>query len=107
MNRTLLHRVDWGVTTLAVLVTIVAFVLARNALMPSVGFWDTAEFQTFGPVMGTGHPTGYPTYALVGWLAGVVLQPFGDPAYRMNLLSALSVASACGLLVVLVQRLTG
>jgi hypothetical protein len=107
MNRTLLHRVDWGVTTLAVLVTIVAFVLARNALMPSVGFWDTAEFQTFGPVMGTGHPTGYPTYALIGWFAGVVLQPFGDAALRMNLLSAISVAVACGLTVLLVRQLSG
>jgi hypothetical protein len=107
VNRARLRGVEWGVTSLAVLVTIVAFVLARNALMPGVGFWDTAEFQTFGPVMGTGHPTGYPTYALIGWFAGVVLQPFGDPAFRMNLLSAISVAIACGLTVVLVQRLSG
>jgi hypothetical protein len=107
MNRIRPAGVDWGVTILAVLVSIAAFVLARNALMPGVGFWDTAEFQTFGPVMGTGHPTGYPTYALIGWFAGVVLQPFGDPALRMNLLSAISVAVACGLTVVLVRRLAG
>jgi len=102
-----LRRVDWGTATLAFVATIVAFVLARNALMPGVGFWDTAEFQTFGPVMGTGHPTGYPTYALIGWFAGVVLQPFGDPAFRMNLLSAISVAAACGLTVVIVKWLSG
>jgi hypothetical protein len=99
--------VEWRMIVLTVLVSIIALVLARNALMPGVGFWDTAEFQTFGPVMGTGHPTGYPTYALIGWFAGVVLQPFGDPAVRMNLLSALSVALACGLTVILVQRLSG
>ena len=99
--------VQWGVSILAGLVAIAALVLARNTLMPGVGFWDTAEFQTFGPVMGTGHPTGYPTYALLGWFAGVVLQPFGDPAFRMNLLSAISVAIACGLTVVLAWRLAG
>jgi hypothetical protein len=88
-------------------VAVAALILGRNTLMPGVGFWDTAEFQTFGPVMGTGHPTGYPTYAILGWLAGVVLQPFGDPAFRMNLFSALSVAVACGLTVLLVRRLVG
>ena len=30
------------------------------------------------PVMGTAHPTGYPTYVLIGWLASIVLQPFGE-----------------------------
>ena len=110
MSRVNLGRargVEWSMTVLACLVGVIALVLARNALMPGVGFWDTGEFQTFGPVMGTGHPTGYPTYAIIGWFAGVVLQPFGDPAVRMNLLSAISVAIACGLTVVLVRRVSG
>ena len=34
--------------------------------MPGVGFWDTGEFQTVRPIMGTAHPTGYPTYVLLG-----------------------------------------
>ena len=37
-----------------------------------------AEFQAVGPSSGTAHPTGFPTYTLLGWLASVVLQPFGD-----------------------------
>ena len=41
--------------------------------------------------MGTAHPTGYPTYVLLGWLASVLLQPFGEAAFRMNLLSAILV----------------
>jgi hypothetical protein len=107
VNQSRRRGVGWATPVLATVVAVIAFVLARNALQPGVGFWDTAEFQTFGPVMGTGHPTGYPTYAIVGWLAGVLLQPFGDPAVRMNLLSALSVALACGLTVVLVHRVSG
>ena len=68
-------------------VAVVAFAAARLALLPGVAFWDTGEFQTVGPLMGTAHPTGFPTYVLLGWLASVVLQPFGEPAFRMNLLS--------------------
>lgn len=88
-------------------VAAVALTVIRPTLMPGVGFWDTAEFQTLGPVMGTGHSPGYPTYAILGWLASVVLSPFGEPAFRMNLFSALCVAAAAGVTVVLVQRLTG
>jgi hypothetical protein len=88
-------------------VAAVALTVIRPTLMPGVGFWDTAEFQTLGPVMGTGHSPGYPTYAILGWLASVVLSPFGEPAFRMNLFSALCVAGAAAVTVVLVQRLTG
>ncbi len=88
-------------------VAVVAFVAARLALLPGVAFWDTGEFQTVGPIMGTAHPTGFPTYVLLGWLASVVLQPFGDPAFRMNLLSAICLAVAAGVTVDLVRALTG
>ena len=40
--------------------------------------WDTAEFQTVGPVLGTAHPTGYPAYVILGWFASIVFQPFGE-----------------------------
>jgi hypothetical protein len=86
---------------------IVAFLLARGALLPGLGFWDTGEFQTVGPVLGTAHPTGFPAYVILGWLASIVLQPFGDAAFRMNLLSALLVGVAAGLTVVLARQLTG
>jgi hypothetical protein len=76
-------------------------------LMPGIGFWDTAEFQMVGPVMGTAHPTGYPTYVLVGWLASVLLQPLGEAALRMNVLSAILVAVGAAFSVDLVRRLSG
>jgi hypothetical protein len=76
-------------------------------LAPGVSNWDTAEFQTVGPVLGTAHPTGYPAYVILGWLASIVLQPFGDPAFRMNLLQALLAAAAVAGTVALVQVLTG
>lgn len=76
-------------------------------LAPGVLNWDTAEFQTVGPVLGTAHPTGYPSYIILGWLASIVLQPFGDPAYRMNLLQAILAAAAIAGATAIVQVLTG
>ncbi len=88
-------------------VGVVAFVLARSILLPGQGFWDTGEFQVVPPVLGTAHPTGYPTYVILGWLASLVLGPLGEPALRMNLLSAILLGVAAGLTVVLVRQLTG
>ena len=91
----------------ALLVALVAFAAAWIALLPGLAFWDTGELQAVAPLMGTAHPTGFPTYVLLGWLASVILQPFGEPALRMNLFSAICVAVAAGVTVDLVRKLTG
>lgn len=91
----------------SLLVGLVALGAASLALLPGVAFWDTGELQAVAPLMGTAHPTGFPTYVLLGWFASVVLQPFGEPAFRMNLLSAICVAVAAAVTVDLVRRLTG
>jgi hypothetical protein len=57
-------------------------------------------------VLGIAHPTGYPTYTLLAWLASVVLQPFGNEAYRADLLSALLLAGAAALLAAAVVGVT-
>jgi hypothetical protein len=86
---------------------VLTLVFVIPTLAPGVASWDTAEFQTVGPVLGTAHPTGYPSYVILGWLASIVLQPFGDPAFRMNLLQALLAALAVAGTVGVVQVLTG
>jgi hypothetical protein len=88
-------------------VAVIAFALAWTTLLPGVGYWDTAEFQAVPPLLGTLHPTGFPAYTILGWLGSVLLQPFGGPAYRMNLLSAAYVAGASAVTAVLVRQLTG
>jgi hypothetical protein len=100
-------RRPWSAVAAPALVGAIAFVLARGVLLPGQGFWDTGEFQAVPPVFGTAHPTGYPSYVLLGWLASIVLGPAGEPALRMNLLSAVLLAVAAGLAVVLVRQLTG
>jgi Protein of unknown function (DUF2723) len=90
----------------SVFVGVVAFVAARAALLPGLGFWDTAELQAVAPLLGTAHPTGYPTYILLGWLANLALTQFGEPALRMNLFAALSLAVAAAVTADLARALT-
>jgi hypothetical protein len=84
----------------------VAVILGRLTMLPGVGFWDTAELQTVAPVLGTAHPTGFPTYVILGWLASIVLGPLGEPAFRMNLLAALCIGFAAAVTVDLVRSMT-
>lgn len=82
-----------------------ALAIHRTTLLPGVDAWDTAEAQAVLPLLGTMHPTGFPAYVLLGWLASVVLAPLGEPAFRVNLLSAVLVAGAAGTTVPLLRRL--
>jgi hypothetical protein len=89
------------------IVAVIALWAIVPTLLPTVADWDTAEFQTVGPVLGTAHPTGYPAYVILGWLASVLFQPFGEPAFRMNLLQGVIAAAAAGATTALVGLLTG
>jgi len=90
----------------AFIVTVGTFLLDVRTLLPDVSVWDTAEFQAIGPVLGIAHPTGYPSYTLLAWLASVVLQPFGEAALRANLLSAILAAVGTGATTAAVVALT-
>lgn len=104
---TLARRAVFGPWLLPILVALAAAAFGAWRLMPGVGYWDTAEFQTVPPILGTAHPTGYPTYVILGWLGSIVLSPLGEAAFRMNLLSAIYIGIAAGVSVDLVRRLAG
>jgi hypothetical protein len=67
------------------------------ALPPSYAFWDTGELQVVSIVFGIAHPPGAPAFVLLGWLFAHLI-PFGEPAWRVNLMSAIAVAVAVGVL---------
>ena len=96
----------WLARSAPIGVGLVAAALGTWRLMPGVGFWDTAEFQMIPPILGTAHPTGYPTYVILGWLGSIALGPLGEAAFRMNLVSAILVGVAAALSVDLVRMLT-
>ncbi|MFO1539102.1 MAG: protein O-mannosyl-transferase family [Chloroflexota bacterium] len=100
------ERPGIGAVLAAAIPGLVALGLYLPGLMPGLGNWDTAEFQALGPTLGIAHPTGYPGYTLLLWLASVVFGPLGEPAYRANLLSALLTAGAASLAAVAILQLT-
>lgn len=57
-------------------------------MLPSQGFHDAGELQTVAPTFNIAHPTGYPTYILLGKIF-VTIFPFGEIAWRVNLLSVI------------------
>jgi hypothetical protein len=87
----------------ALLVTVVAFGIYVRTVMPSTGFWDTGEAQTVPATLSIFHPTGFPTYSLIGWLWSQL--PIGEVAWRMNLLSSVAVALAAGLVTLIAGHL--
>jgi len=82
--------------TAVVLVALAAF---SWRLLEDVGFWDTAIFQAAPPTLGLTHPTGFPTFNLLGWLWTTLL-PLGNAAYEMNLFTAVTGALAVGMVYV-------
>ncbi len=87
----------------AAFVVLLALGIYLRTMMPSTGFWDTGEAQTVPPTLSIFHPTGFPTYAMLGWIWSLL--PFGEVAWRMNLLSAVCVALSSGLVVLIAGHL--
>jgi hypothetical protein len=87
----------------AAAVVFVALAAFTWRLLPDVGFWDTAIFQAAPAVLGLTHPTGFPTYNILGWLWTTVL-PLGGAAYELNLLTAVTGALGVGLVYVIARQ---
>ncbi len=76
-----------------------------TTLAPSVLPADSGEFQLVSRTLGIAHPPGYPLYTLLGW--AFTWLPVGDPAWRVNLLSAVLAAATLALVTRAGSRLTG
>jgi hypothetical protein len=73
---------------------ILSFGLYSYTVAPTITWkhdgYDAGDLITAAYTLGIPHPTGYPTYMLLG--KAFTLLPFGDVAYRMNLLSTFCAA---------------
>ena len=93
------------VFVVALALFIATLTLYTATLMPGIGFIDAGELVAATTTLGIVHPTGYPLYTIVGYLATNFL-PFGsDPAWRLNFLSAFFGALAVSFSFVLVYRM--
>jgi hypothetical protein len=64
-------------------------------LAPTVTFWDAGEFIAAAKTLGIPHPPGTPLFVMIAHV-WAMLFPFGEYAFRTNLLSALLSALAAG-----------
>ncbi|MCA1554762.1 MAG: DUF2723 domain-containing protein, partial [Chloroflexi bacterium] len=90
----------------ACLVFACTFALYVLTLAPTLswrnGGGDGGDLVTAAATLSVPHPSGYPTYML---LAQAFLRlPFGDEAYRLNLMSAFFASASLALLYVLLTR---
>jgi hypothetical protein len=92
-------RIGRARLALPLLLSALALMLYAYTLAPTITWehdgYDAGDLITAAYTLGIPHPTGYPTYMLLG--KAFTLLPFGDVAYRMNLLSAVSAALTIGL----------
>ncbi len=85
-------------------VFLAALTLYLLTLAPGVVGGDAGEHQFAVPLLGIPHTTGYPLYVLAGKL-WTLLIPWGEPAWRLNLFSAVAGAAAAGVAAVTVHHL--
>ncbi|MFQ5924318.1 MAG: protein O-mannosyl-transferase family, partial [Anaerolineales bacterium] len=89
-------------TSLVILATVVSILLPVYHLTAAPGLtWlnhgaDGGELVAAVATWGVPHPTGYPTFVLLGRL--FLALPWSDPAYRLTLMSVVSMALAGGIL---------
>jgi len=89
----------------AALIGIGSLALYIRTLAPSVLYGDIAEFQTLSYTLGMTHASGYPTQIIIGKL--FTFLPFGNIAYRVNLMSAFFGALAVANVYLIVRLLGG
>ena len=89
----------------AIFAFILPFFLYVATLSPSYIPIDSAEFTLCSYTLGICHPPGFPIYTLVTKFLITVI-PFGEVAYRANLVTALYASVTIGILYLLLRRLT-
>lgn len=79
----------------ALLVAVIILAGYVWTLAPTVTFWDAGEFIAAARILGIPHPPGTPLFVLVAHVWGLLL-PFGEFAWRTNLLTAIFSAAGAG-----------
>jgi hypothetical protein len=71
---------------------IVSFLTYASTAQSSVPFWDCGEFTATAYTLAVPHPPGAPFFLILGRFVGMLLFFVGDPALRLNLISAFASA---------------
>ena len=97
------RREDWWLAA-ATFAFAAAFYGAHMA--PEVTLEYSGELVTAAFILGVPHPPGYPLWTLLGFLWSHGIVPFGNPAWRIGLMSVFTGALLVGLLTLVMVRST-
>ncbi len=78
---------------LAVAVLVVSMITYLRTVQPTVPYWDCGEFIACAHILGIPHPPGTPLFMLIGRFFSMLI-PFGEVAWRVNIVSSVSSAFA-------------
>lgn len=86
-------------------VFICTFIFYLFSMYPTISpYRDSGDMIVSAFTLGIAHPPGYPLYVLLGKVFTILI-PFGNIAYRVNLMSAFFGAAACGVIYLLIRKI--
>ncbi|HRP01800.1 MAG TPA: DUF2723 domain-containing protein [Candidatus Kapabacteria bacterium] len=88
----------------AIVSSLIAFVLYVLTLAPSVFFTDSGELASAAITLGIAHPTGYPLFILLSHIWSL-LPINNSPIFQQNVLSAVFIAISVGVLQCIVKKI--
>jgi len=73
-------------------------------MAPEVTLQDSGELVTGAFTFGVPHPPGYPLWAFLGFIWSHLIMPFGNPAWRIGLMSVVTGAFVVGVMTLMMTR---
>jgi tetratricopeptide (TPR) repeat protein len=92
---------DW---LAALFTTLISGLTFFYYMAPEVTLQDSGELVTGAFTFGVPHPPGYPLWALMGYLWSHFIVPFGNPAWRITMMSVVTGALTVGLMTIIMTR---
>ncbi|OGL46538.1 MAG: hypothetical protein A2161_22155 [Candidatus Schekmanbacteria bacterium RBG_13_48_7] len=93
----------WFQKKIFFIIFIVFFQVYLKTTCPTIYWEDSSEFVAASDLLGITHPTGYPTYCILGKFMSLLF--LGHKAFRINLVSALSAAAGMAIFSCLLTNL--
>lgn len=105
-SKSFFRKSDWIACLVTFVISLAVYVFT---LQPTVGLEDSGELIVASDYLGVPHPPGYPIWSLLTWFFQWVFHAVSfhghpNPAWAVNLFSAVSGAAACGALALLISR---
>ena len=94
---------DWWAAAATFAVSTLVFF---HHMAPEVTLQDSGELVTGAFTFGVPHPPGYPLWALLGFVWSHAIVPFGNPAWRIGLLSVFTGGLVVGVMTLMMTRST-